>query len=324
MKLTIFTPTYNRKELLKRAYDSLRAQTCKDFCWLIVDDGSTDDTASAVEEWTKEGIIPIEYLYFENGGKMRAHNRGVENCRTEWFLCLDSDDRLVPDAVEEILRCTDSLDVSKPTGSPDTTVGGREEGILADSYDVSKPTGSPDTTVGGRIAGIIAHKGRSDTELLSGVGFPKDVRRSTLYGLYLKGFKGETTLVFRTDVLRRYPFPEIEGEKYVPEDYIYDKIDAEYEYIVLDRILTVCELMSEGYTDSVRRLKEDNKQAWYLYYEQRARITPMSLLKLKYLGFYRLYAGMSGHALKEADGISVWDKILGIPGEMILKLTGKI
>ena len=299
MKLTIFTPTYNRKELLKRAYESLKAQTCKDFCWLIVDDGSADDTASSVEEWTKEGIIPIEYLYFENGGKMRSHNRGVENCRTEWFLCLDSDDRLVPDAVEEILRCTDSLDVSKPTGSPDTTVGGR-------------------------IAGIIAHKGRSDTELLSGVGFPKDVRRSTLYGLYLKGFKGETTLVFRTDVLRRYPFPEIEGEKYVPEDYIYDKIDAEYEYIVLDRILTVCELMSEGYTDSVRRLKEDNKQAWYLYYEQRARITPMSLLKLKYLGFYRLYAGMSGHALKEADGISVWDKILGIPGEMILKLTGKI
>ena len=284
MKLTIFTPTYNRKELLQRAYESLKAQTCKDFCWLIVDDGSADDTASSVEEWTKEGIIPIEYLYFENGGKMRAHNRGVENCRTEWFLCLDSDDRLVPDAVEEILRCK----------------------------------------VGGRIAGIIAHKGRSDTELLSGVGFPKDVKRSTLYGLYLKGFKGETTLVFRTDVLRRYPFPEIEGEKYVPEDYIYDKIDAEYEYIVLDRILTVCELMSEGYTDSVRRLKEDNKQAWYLYYEQRARITPMSLLKLKYLGFYRLYAGMSGHALKEADGISVWDKILGIPGEMILKLTGKI
>ena len=192
MKLTIFTPTYNRKELLKRAYESLKAQTCKDFCWLIVDDGSADDTASSVEEWTKEGIIPIEYLYFENGGKMRAHNRGVENCRTEWFLCLDSDDRLVPDAVEEILRCA----------------------------------GSPDTAVGGSIAGIIAHKGRSDTELLSGVGFPKDVKRSTLYGLYLKGFKGETTLVFRTDVLRRYPFPEIEGEKYVPEDYIYDKIDS--------------------------------------------------------------------------------------------------
>ena len=287
MKLTVFTPTYNRRELLKRAYKSLKDQTCKEFCWLIVDDGSTDDTKTAVDEWISEGVIPIEYRYCENGGKMRAHNRGVKECKTEWFLCLDSDDRLVPDAVESIIKC----------------IGGIDD----DS-----------------CAGIIAHKGRSEKELLSGVDFPKGIEKTTLYGLYLKGFKGETTLVFRTEVLRKYPFPEIEGEKYVPEDYIYDRIDAEYEYIVFDRILTVCELMSEGYTDSVRRLKENNKQAWYLYYEQRARITPMSALKLKYLGFYRLYARMSGHALKEADGISVWDKILGIPGEVILRLTGKL
>ena len=286
-KLTVFTPTYNRKELLKRAYESLKDQTCRDFCWLIVDDGSSDDTGAVVDAWIGEGIIPIEYHYCENGGKMRAHNRGVEYCKTQWFLCLDSDDCLVSDAVEAILKCIED----KKEGS---------------------------------TAGIIAHKGKSETELLTGVDFPKGIERTTLYGLYLKGFKGETTLVFKTDVLRKYPFPEIEGEKYVPEDYIYDKIDAEYEYVVLDRILTVCELVSEGYTDSVRRLKEDNKQAWYLYYEQRARITPMSMLKLKYLGFYRLYAGMSGHALKEADGISSWEKILGIPGEIFLKLTGKI
>lgn len=287
-KLTVFTPTYNRKELLKRAYESLKDQTCRDFCWLIVDDGSSDDTGAAVDEWIREGIIPIEYHYCENGGKMRAHNRGVEFCKTQWFLCLDSDDCLVSDAVEAILKC-----------------------IEDNRWDIN-------------TAGIIAHKGKSETELLTGVDFPKGIERTTLYGLYLKGFKGETTLVFKTDVLRKYPFPEIEGEKYVPEDYIYDKIDAEYEYVVLDRILTVCELVSEGYTDSVRKLKEDNKQAWYLYYEQRARITPMSMLKLKYLGFYRLYAGMSGHALKEADGISSWEKILGIPGEIVLKLTGKI
>lgn len=287
MKLTIFTPTYNRKELLKRAYESLKDQTCKDFNWLIVDDGSTDDTKAVVDGWIAENIIPIEYHYCTNGGKMRAHNQGVKNCKTEWFLCLDSDDRLVPDAVDSIIKCIDGIDAAN-------------------------------------CAGIIAHKGRSTTELLSGVPFPEGIKHTTLYGLYLKGFKGETTLVFRTSVLRKYPFPEIEGEKYVPEDYIYDKIDGEYEYIVLDRILTVCELVSEGYTDSVRKLKEDNKQAWYLYYEQRARITPMSVLKLKYLGFYRLYARMSGHALKEADGISLWDKILGIPGEMILKLSGKL
>ena len=287
MKLTVFTPTYNRSELLTRVYESLKRQTCKDFCWLIVDDGSTDDTKSKVESFVGEGIIPIEYHYFENGGKMRAHNRGVERCKTEWFLCLDSDDLLTDDAAELILDCIGERDMSG-------------------------------------LAGIVAHKGKSATELLSGVGFPKGVEKSTLYGLYLKGFKGETTLVFKTEVLKKYPFPEIEGEKYVPEDYIYDKIDAEYEFLVLDRILTVCELISEGYTDSVRKLKEDNRQAWYLYYEQRARITPMSVLKLKYLSFYRLYAGLTGHALKEAAGIPPVQKLLGIPGELILKISGRI
>lgn len=295
MKLTVFTPTYNRRELLKRAYDSLKSQTCLDFNWLIVDDGSGDETGELVKSWQDEGIVPIEYYYVENGGKMRAHNRGVEYCKTDWFLCLDSDDRLAHNAVEQIYKCIEE--------------------------NITDPDGS--------IAGIIAHKGRSETELLSGVDFPADYLakksgRTSLYGLYLNGFKGETTIVFRTEVLRKYPFPEIDGEKYVPEDYIYDKIDAGYEYIVMPMILTVCELVSEGYTDSVRALKENNKEAWYLYYEQRARITPMSMLKLKYLAFYRLHAGMAGHKLKEAEGIAGWQKLLGIPGELILKATGKI
>ena len=141
--------------------------------------------------------------------------------------------------------------------------------------------------------------------------------------MYLKGFKGETTLVFKTEVLRKYPFPEIEGEKYVPEDYIYDKIDAEYEYVVLDRILTVCELVSEGYTDSVRRLKEDNKQAWYLYYEQRARITPVSLLKWKYLGFYIRYAKRCHKPLFRGALISPIFVLTGYPFAWILKWMGK-
>ncbi|MCR5356966.1 MAG: glycosyltransferase family 2 protein [Lachnospiraceae bacterium] len=309
MKLTVFTPTYNRAQLLKRAYESLKNQTCRDFCWLIVDDGSTDDTKAVVDDFAREGVIPVEYYYVENGGKMRAHNRGVEHCSTEWFLCLDSDDMLTKDAVESILGLIDPASEGKQEGRQEGRQEGQEDSTAA-AHD-------------GRIAGIIAHKGSSETTLLHGVDFPENVRRTTLYNLYLKGFKGETTLVFKTDVLKKYPFPEIEGEKYVPEDYIYDKIDAEYEYLVLDRILTVCELISEGYTDSVRKLKEGNKQAWYLYYEQRARITPMSVLKLKYLSFYRLYAGMTSHALNES-GIPGWQKLLGIPGELFLKISGRM
>ena len=144
------------------------------------------------------------------------------------------------------------------------------------------------------FAGVIAHKGRSESELLSGVNFPEGIQNTSLYNLYLKGFKGETTILFVTDVIAAFPFPEIEGEKYVPEDYIYDKIDVEYEYIVLDKIITVCEIVSEGYTDSVIKLKHNNPIAFYMYYEQRAIITPVSVLKLKYAGFYVKYAKICG------------------------------
>lgn len=286
MLLTVFTPTYNRKILLKRAYESLLAQTSREFCWLIVDDGSTDGTGELVLSWINEGRLQIQYEYCENGGKMRAHNRGVEFCRTELFLCLDSDDCLTRTAVEEITRCWQNISNRKP------------------------------------LAGIVAHKGKSETELLSGAEFPVN-GYTTLYGLYLKGFQGETTLVFRTEVLKKFPFPEIEGEKYVPEDYIYDKIDKEYELRILPRIITVCEIVPEGYTDSVSRLKRDNKQAWFLYYEQRARITPFSVRKLKYLAFYIIYAKRCKKPLFKATAMPAVLVLLGFPGALALKLTGR-
>ena len=260
MRLTVFTPTYNRRELLARAYRSLTAQTCKDFEWLIVDDGSSDATDDEVKKWIDEGLIRIRYHYRENGGKMRAHNTGVAMCTTELFLCLDSDDQLTGTAVEELLA----------------------------AYDDAKKN----ETDGAVIGGVVAHKGCTDEKLLGSSDFPK-VKTSTLFGLYLKGFAGETTLMYETQLLKRFPFPEIEGEKYVPEDYIYDKIDEVCVLAVLPRIVTVCEITDAGYTKAVRKLKQDNVNAFYLYYEQRAFITPPGMLKIKYLGRLVIYARRS-------------------------------
>ncbi|HOO28313.1 MAG TPA: glycosyltransferase family 2 protein [Lachnospiraceae bacterium] len=289
MLLTVFTPTYNREGLLKRAYESLLNQTDGNFCWLIVDDGSTDNTRELVADWIKEGRLQIRYEYCRNGGKMRAHNTGVRLCETELFLCLDSDDYLTKTAVEEISACW-------------------REAVKTDGKKMP--------------AGIVAYKGKSETELLSGTEFPytKDTR---LYHLYLNGFRGETTLIFRTDILKEFPFPEIEGEKYVPEDYIYDKIDTEHVLRVLPRIITVCELVSSGYTDSVAGLKQDNPNAWFLYYEQRARITPFSVLKLKYLAYYIVYAKRCKKPLFKATGMPFFFVLLGLPGALVLKLTGR-
>ena len=103
-KFTIFTPTYNRADLLKKLYESLKNQSFKNFEWLIVDDGSTDNTCETIQGFQEENIIDIRYIKKENGGKQRAYNVGVENAKGELFICLDSDDIYVENGLEIILK----------------------------------------------------------------------------------------------------------------------------------------------------------------------------------------------------------------------------
>ena len=101
--LTVFTPAYNRASTLPRTYESLCDQECKEFIWLIVDDGSTDETASLVKEWQKkENGFEIQYIYKKNGGMHTAHNVAYENIHTELNVCIDSDDRMAKGAVKKI------------------------------------------------------------------------------------------------------------------------------------------------------------------------------------------------------------------------------
>lgn len=102
--LTIFTPTYNRAHTLPVLYESLKSQTSRDFVWLIVDDGSTDATQELVESWIALAEVPIRYFLTKNGGKARAHNFAVDRLDTELFLCVDSDDYLLPRAVSLLLE----------------------------------------------------------------------------------------------------------------------------------------------------------------------------------------------------------------------------
>ena len=109
-RLTVFTPTYNRAHTLPRTYASLSRQDCKDFVWLIIDDGSTDDTRALVKAWqTQEHSFEIRYLYKENGGMHTAHNAAYEVIDTELNVCIDSDDCLAPGAVRKILAKWDSV-----------------------------------------------------------------------------------------------------------------------------------------------------------------------------------------------------------------------
>ena len=295
--LTVFTPTYNREKLLPRVYESLKNQSCRAFKWLIVDDGSGDATGEIVEGFCREGILDISYIYQENGGKMRAHNRGVKSCDTPLFVCLDSDDIFTPDAVERILETWEKRD-SLRTGA-----------------------------FTGALTGILAYKGERDPAVggirpFGNMYFPKKSLDKAYCGLseiYLDGFKGETTLVFVTDYLKRHLFPEIEGEKYVPEDYVYDQIDEEGKLIMSEHILTVCELKEGGYTDIAGRLRRENPTGWFLYYEQRSEKSKWSLLKLKYLSHYLRFCRILG----KKPQLPLQEYLIALPGALVLQLLGK-
>ena len=230
--LTIFTPTYNRAATLDRLYNSLIQQKDRDFEWLVVDDGSTDHTRKIMEQWISQKRIRIRYFYQENAGKMQAFNYGVQKAEGKFFMCLDSDDFLPPDSMEILSECIKKQKDWKG------------------------------------LCGIMAYKGDLDGRPLGGAVFP-DVRQDTQEGFYEKGFCKDTTLVFITEILKDYPFPKIPGEKFITEGYLYDRIEKDYEFLILPEILQLCEYQEDGYTSNRLKLKFAAPKGWLLFYDQK-------------------------------------------------------
>ena len=210
MLLTIFTPAYNRAHTLPRTYESLCQQKCKDFIWLIVDDGSQDNTAELIRQWqARDNGFEIRYIYKENGGMHTAHNTAYEHIDTELNTCIDSDDKLAPDAVEKILRKWDQV---------------KDQGY----------------------AGIIGLDADFEGKII-GKGFPEGLTETTVVGYYAAGGSGDKKLVYRTDIINQYPpYPVFEGEKYVSLAYKYRLIDQIYKMAVLDEVLCNVEYQPDG------------------------------------------------------------------------------
>lgn len=192
---TVFTATFNREHTLQRVYASLEQQTFRDFEWLVVDDGSADHTSQLIEAWKAEASFPIRYFHQENMGKHIAFNRGVKLAEGEFLLVLDSDDACVPHALEKLKYHWDQIDDQKRAG-------------------FSAVTGLCEDQNGNLI----------------GDPFPKDVMDSNPLELrYRYKVRGEKWGFQRTDILRRYPFPENLKQTYVPEDIIWNKIARKYQ-----------------------------------------------------------------------------------------------
>lgn len=211
--LTIFTPAYNRAHTIGRTYESLLRQTCKDFEWLVVDDGSQDNTRQFVEGWIQESKIPIRYIYQENQGMHGAHNTAYNNIHTELNTCVDSDDYMPDDAVEKILNLWNRL-----------TVGERRA-----------------------YAGIIGLDIDERYKKVIGNDFPDGLKETTLMGYYNKGGIGDKKLVYRTEVINKYPrYPIFTGEKYVGLATLYHMIDQDYKLLVLNEPLVIVEYQFDG------------------------------------------------------------------------------
>lgn len=253
MLITIFTPTYNRRQLIERLYQSLLSQTQKNFEWLVIDDGSTDNTENYFTDLlAKQQPFPTRYIKQENGGKHRAINKGVQNANGELFFIVDSDDYLTEDAIEKINNWIGSLDGSK------------------------------------KWAGVSGLRGFSKNK---NVGQRNnrhhfvDAQNCERRKYHLLGDKAE---VYFTNVLRQYPFPEIPGENFISEEIVWNAIARDGYYIRwFNEIIYICSYLEGGLTKDNSKDK-NNPQGRLLWAKGQLETFPDSWRdRLLAIGIYR-------------------------------------
>ena len=217
--ITVFTPTYNRASLLSRLYDTLILQTYKNFEWIIVDDGSKDNTKEVVNSFVAERKIDIHFVQQENGGKHRAINTGVRLAKGELFFILDSDDVLPDNALE----------------------------LVTETYQPIKHDFS--------FAGVSGIDGTFDGRII-GSGLPVDFLDCSSVDIrYKYHIAGDMKEVFRTSVMKEFPFPNIEGEKFCPEALVWNRIAQKYKLRFFNKVIYKVEYQPEGLTSNIVKVR---------------------------------------------------------------------
>lgn len=239
--VTVFTPTYNRAYILGDLYHSLQRQTCMDFEWLIVDDGSADDTKALVASWQGEkNPFPIRYIYQENGGKCRAINRGLKEADGRLFFTVDSDDYLTDDAIEKVIR-----------------------------WDGELPAD-------GHFCGYVGNRGITPTQTPNRL-FPGGYLDGTALDRYDQ-VDGERAFVFYTEIHRKYLYPEFPGEKFLTEAVTWDLMAHDgYKMRFYNDIIWIWEYKDDGLTRAGYRVFLENPQGTGLFFRQKAEFLHYSL-----------------------------------------------
>lgn len=290
MQISVFTPAYNRAYIIGKLYESLCRQTYRNFEWLVVDDGSTDDTESRLAEFIAERKINIRYIKQSNGGKHRAINRGVKEAKGELFFIVDSDDHLSENALERVsyhwnavkkdsafcgvsgLRCT-------PKGEK---IGGEESWTMLDC--------------------------------------------SCLEFRYKYNAKGDMAEVFKTSVLREFPFPEIPGERFCTESLVWNRIAQKYKMRWFYEKIYVCEYLPDGLTAGTIRLRRNSPEGAMIAYSEFAKYSGLPLQqKLKgFINFWRFAFVSKRSFFGKLRQAGVLSSIGLIPGFLMFIRDGKI
>mgnify|MGYP005778797875 FL=1 len=246
MRITVFTPTYNRAYIIDELYNSLKKQTFIDFEWLIIDDGSTDCTYEKVKNWSADNTkFPIRYYKFENSGKQKEINRALDLARGELFFTVDSDDLLTADALDKINQWEKTIPQCEKfcgfAGSDGDMTGKAINPIFSEEY--------VDATFFNRYA---------ETGMFIGHDRP---------------------WVFYTDVHRQYRYPEFEGEKFIAEAVVWNRMAKDgYQIRCFNDVIYLIEHQEDGYTKKISQILIQSPKGYGLWKAEQ-----MSFLKYGFL-----------------------------------------
>lgn len=229
--VTVFTPVYNRAYIIDQLYQSLLRQTNYDFEWLIVDDGSTDNIVELVNQWiscTRE--FEIRFYHQPNGGKHRAINRGVQLAQGDAFLIVDSDDFLTDDAIDTVLNYWEQIKDNE------------------------------------EFAGISGLRMNRNMQVNGGKPFFDEYVDATNMERAEYGLGGDKAEVYKTNILKSFPFPEFEGENFVPEISVWNKIAYQgFKLRWFNKGIIICEYLEDGLTAKGNKLLIQNPKGWALH-----------------------------------------------------------
>ncbi|MYL69915.1 glycosyltransferase [Halobacillus litoralis] len=280
MKITVFTPTYNRAYILGKLYHSLVIQAYRNFEWLIIDDGSSDHTEELVENWKEENEITIRYYKVDNGGKHRAINKATDLAKGELFFIVDSDDTLTSNALQTIVGWEESIS--------------DKEGFC----------------------GVSGNRGKEINNLI-GETFDGEFVDATSLQRNDKNIKGDKAEVFYTGILRNYKFKEFEGEKFLTEATVWEKMAHDgYKIRWFNEVIYLCNYLEDGLTRNQIKIFSSNPKGTAYYIRQQIKFYNYNLKGR--LANYNLYYSY----VKDTLGINKAAKLLEIKSLTLLLAVG--